>query len=117
MQFGVAEGLSVCRLAAIEDKGGVLVFAYPLDDDRPEGRAVRPAALEIGGPVDAIIERTDEMKVLADQRLDGGSVLGHIGLITRARDGNEVVRHGRSFCMRFASSDEGRMPVTSRSFL
>ena len=55
--------------------------------------AVRPATVEVRLSVDAIVERTGEMEVVGDQRLDRRAVLFGVGLVARAGDRTRIGGH------------------------
>src|SRR6185312_16738686 len=92
--FGVAERLAAAALAdigrdhllAVADQADELVAGDPC--------VVRPAALEIGLPIDAVVERAGEVEVLGDHRLGGGAVAVGIGLVALPDDGDRVLVHG-----------------------
>jgi hypothetical protein len=64
--------------------------------------AVRPAALEIGLSIDAIVERAGEVKVLGEEPLDRRAILVDIGAIASLggfpsnRDRRRTIREARS---------------------
>src|ERR1700730_7706516 len=55
--------------------------------------AVRPTALEIGRSVDAVVERTAEVEIVGEDRLDRRTVLVGIGFVHCARDSDCIPGH------------------------
>ena len=90
VQLAVAKAL--CRRRGFIDDERPFPDLGSLDDDRRIHRlAVRPAAREVGRPVERVVDRTGEAKVLGKQGLDGGAVLGNISLQAgagRSREGS-----------------------------
>src|ERR1700722_14508556 len=77
----VAEGSSGVAMA---DSRHINPIVAGDDGDEVEARdpsAVRPAALEIGLSIEAIVERAGEVKVLGEEPLDRRAILVDIGAI------------------------------------
>lgn len=94
--FRIAKALAPGRLTFIRDEHAI-PLRHEVDEfeifDRP---AVRPAALEVRRAVQAVVERTGEMKIVRDQRLDGCPVLRDVGFVTRASDRFRLVGYSRA---------------------
>src|SRR5580658_703916 len=52
--------------------------------------AVGPAASEIGGTIDAIVERAGEVEIVGDEQFQRGAVLVDVSLIAPASDSSRV---------------------------
>src|SRR5262245_53109049 len=58
--------------------------------------AVRPATLEIRLSIESVVERTGEVEVLGDERLDCRAVLLDVRGVDGAHDGDRVMGHGEA---------------------
>jgi hypothetical protein len=52
--------------------------------------AVGPAALKIRRPIDTVVERTREVEVFGDPRLDRGTIFPDVGVIAGTSKGGSV---------------------------
>lgn len=67
---------------------------HNMDEVEPRNRlTVRPAASEISRPIKAVVERTSEMKIICNQRLDRQTILIDISAIARAYDRDRIILH------------------------
>jgi hypothetical protein len=98
--LGVAETLAVAGLGHVGDEN---LVPHCDDTDALEAGdlfAVGPAAREIGGAVELVVERAGEVEVFGDQLFQRRPVLFDVGLVTRAGDSFWIiVRHGGDYSL------------------
>src|SRR5262249_2867597 len=92
--LGVAEAAAVLPLTFVGDEDAIAVGHEVDEIKRSDASAVRPAALEIGVAVDAVVERAGEVEVVGDQRLDRRPILPRKGHVAGPRDVDVFPRHG-----------------------
>src|SRR5580693_4936518 len=88
---------------AVTDIGHVDAIVARDDGEEVEAgdpSAVRPAALEIGLSIDAIVERTGKVKLLGDEPLDRRAILIDIGAKAPLDDFRRIAIGGGRFPMR-----------------
>ena len=70
VKLGVAEFLAVDIDDPVGHEGFVALLEDAFDIEHPDALAVRPAALEIGGPVDGVVIGTGEGEVVGQCAFD-----------------------------------------------
>jgi hypothetical protein len=83
--FGVAEFFAVSLATFIGHENSVAVGNEILKLETVDPLAVWPAPRKICRAINAVIERTREMKVRGNQFLNGSTILLNVGLVRRAR--------------------------------
>lgn len=90
-QFRIPERLAAVVPAQIGHERPVSAHHNPFDIGRRHGGAF-PAVLEIGCPVDPVVERAGEVKVGADERFNHRAILVDVALEAGAHDHSFVIQ-------------------------
>jgi len=91
--LGIAKSMAVAAAALVRDERALADRLEAQEIETGDRVAVRPATLEIRRTIDAIVERTGEVEIGGDERLDGGSVFVDVRLIAPAHDRCDGVGH------------------------
>ena len=91
--------------------------------ERLDGFAVRPATAEIDPTIESIVEGARVVKILGEQRLEGGPVLRHVRLVASlsnrrvrgCRSGGALSRHEFLLCCQSPSRQQ--IGIDMRTFL
>ena len=116
----VAEASSAVAMADIRYTNAIVAGDDCDEVEAVDPSAVRPAALEIGLSIDAIVERAGEVKVLGEEPLDRRAILVDIGAIASLGDFRRIaigdgrfVRRG-TWLLRSCDQDFSDAPSLSR---
>src|SRR5262245_5951271 len=93
VDFAVAKTLARRCICFVHNEGAISLLELVNLFEMRHRRAVRPADLEIGRAIERIVDRTREVKVVVEQRLNGGAIFVDISLQAGSSDCERGIIH------------------------